>query len=100
MTAAFYAIGCLDAPVPPTLGAVDQLAVRAARAAPYFGAATVWLGLPCTDVPRPPPPRARRPARGARRARGPVFWCCNRMAGPAVYVLAGPRRRHARSNPR
>jgi pimeloyl-ACP methyl ester carboxylesterase len=37
--------------VPPTLAAVRQLAVRAARAAPHFGASTTWLGLPCTFWP-------------------------------------------------
>jgi pimeloyl-ACP methyl ester carboxylesterase len=53
-TAAFYAIGCLDGPAPPTLAAVQQLAKRAARVAPRFGASTVWLGLPCTYWPVPP----------------------------------------------
>jgi len=53
-TAAFYGIGCLDGPAPPTLGAVEQLARRAAREAPHFGASTVWLGLPCTFWPVPP----------------------------------------------
>ena len=50
-TAAEYAIGCLDAPAPPTVAAVQQLAVRAARVAPHFGAPGVWLGLPCTLWP-------------------------------------------------
>jgi pimeloyl-ACP methyl ester carboxylesterase len=53
-TAAFYAIGCLDGPAPPTLTAVRQLAERAARVSPHFGASTVWLGLPCTYWPVPP----------------------------------------------
>jgi pimeloyl-ACP methyl ester carboxylesterase len=53
-TAAFYAIGCLDGPAPRTVGAVEKLAQRAARAAPNFGASTVWLGLPCTYWPVPP----------------------------------------------
>lgn len=53
-TAAFYAIGCLDAPVPETPGAVQRVAARAARVAPVFGASTVWLGLPCTFWPAPP----------------------------------------------
>ncbi|MGO9873578.1 MAG: alpha/beta hydrolase [Acidimicrobiia bacterium] len=62
-TAAFYAIGCLDGPAPPTLASVEQLAKRAARVAPHFGASTVWLGLPCTywpvaPVSRPGPIRA------------------------------------------
>ena len=53
-TAALYAIGCLDSPSPPTLAAARQLAVRAARVAPHFGASTVWLSLPCTYWPVPP----------------------------------------------
>ena len=53
-TAALYAIGCLDGPEPPTLEAVRQLAVRAARVSPHFGASTVWLGLPCTYWHAPP----------------------------------------------
>ena len=54
LTAAFYAIGCLDGPAPRSVGAVEQLAQRAARMAPNFGASTVWLGLPCTYWPVPP----------------------------------------------
>ena len=53
-TAALYAIGCLDAPAPATITAVQQLAARAARVAPHFGASSVWLGLPCTFWPVPP----------------------------------------------
>jgi hypothetical protein len=51
LTAAFYAIGCLDGPAPKTARAVTRLAARAARDAPNFGASTVWLGLPCTFWP-------------------------------------------------
>jgi pimeloyl-ACP methyl ester carboxylesterase len=51
ITAAFYAIGCLDGPGPRTARAVERLARRAARAAPNFGASTAWLGLPCTFWP-------------------------------------------------
>jgi pimeloyl-ACP methyl ester carboxylesterase len=54
LTAAFYAIGCLDGPAPATAAATLQLARRAAKAAPNFGASTVWLGLPCTFWPAPP----------------------------------------------
>jgi pimeloyl-ACP methyl ester carboxylesterase len=54
LTAAFYAIGCLDGPAPRTAAAVEGLAQRAAREAPNFGASTVWLGLPCTYWPVPP----------------------------------------------
>jgi len=64
VTAAFYAIGCLDGPAPRTADAVAQLARRTARAAPDFGASTVWLGLPCTYWPvrsddRPAPVHAK-----------------------------------------
>jgi pimeloyl-ACP methyl ester carboxylesterase len=52
-TAAFYATSCIDAPAPPSVAAVQQLAARAARVAPHFGASTVWLGLPCTLWPVP-----------------------------------------------
>jgi len=52
-TAANYAVGCIDSPGPPTVKAVEQLAARAARVAPHFGASTVWLGLPCTFWPVP-----------------------------------------------
>jgi pimeloyl-ACP methyl ester carboxylesterase len=51
VTDAFYAVGCLDGPAPRTAGAVEQLAKRAARAAPDFGPSTAWLGLPCTFWP-------------------------------------------------
>jgi pimeloyl-ACP methyl ester carboxylesterase len=54
LTAAFYAIGCLDGPAPRTARAVQRLAERAARIAPNFGSSTVWLGLPCTFWPVPP----------------------------------------------
>jgi pimeloyl-ACP methyl ester carboxylesterase len=50
-TAASYAIGCLDAPWPSSLRAVERLAKKAAAAAPHFGASTTWLGLPCTYWP-------------------------------------------------
>ena len=52
-TAVFYATSCVDAPSPPTVQRVQQLADRAARSAPHFGATTVWLGLPCTFWPVP-----------------------------------------------
>jgi pimeloyl-ACP methyl ester carboxylesterase len=50
-TAAMYAIGCLDAPSPRTVAGVQAIATRARRVAPHFGAATAWLGLPCTYWP-------------------------------------------------
>ena len=53
-TDAFYAIGCLDAPAPPTVAAVRRIAARAERVAPVFGASNVWLGLPCTFWPAKP----------------------------------------------
>ncbi|HUI48538.1 MAG TPA: alpha/beta hydrolase [Acidimicrobiia bacterium] len=52
-TAAFYATSCIDGPSPTSVAAVRALADRAARAAPYFGASNVWLGLPCTFWPAP-----------------------------------------------
>jgi pimeloyl-ACP methyl ester carboxylesterase len=52
-TGAFYATSCIDAPAPPSVAAVRQLAARAARVAPHFGPSTVWLGLPCTFWPVP-----------------------------------------------
>jgi pimeloyl-ACP methyl ester carboxylesterase len=52
-TEGLYAIGCIDSPAPTTVAAVQQLAASAARVAPYFGASTVWLGLPCTFWPVP-----------------------------------------------
>ena len=53
-TAALYAISCLDAPSPTTVAGVEAVAARAARVSPHFGAATAWLGLPCTLWPVPP----------------------------------------------
>jgi pimeloyl-ACP methyl ester carboxylesterase len=50
-TAAFYATVCLDGPAPHSIAAVTTLAKQAARAAPHFGASTVWSGLPCTYWP-------------------------------------------------
>jgi pimeloyl-ACP methyl ester carboxylesterase len=52
-TAVFYATSCIDAPSPPTVERVQQLANQAAQSAPQFGATTVWLGLPCTFWPVP-----------------------------------------------
>jgi pimeloyl-ACP methyl ester carboxylesterase len=65
ITAAFYAIGCLDGPAPRSAATIERLAQRAARVAPNFGASTVWLGLPCTYWPIPPDGRP-----GAIHARG------------------------------
>jgi len=53
-TDAFYEIGCLDAPAPPTAAAVRRIAARAERVAPVFGASNAWLGLPCTFWPAKP----------------------------------------------
>jgi pimeloyl-ACP methyl ester carboxylesterase len=50
-TAAFYAIGCLDAPAPATVDDVERDAQSAASRAPHFGVTTTWLGLPCTYWP-------------------------------------------------
>jgi pimeloyl-ACP methyl ester carboxylesterase len=66
-TAALYATGCLDAPAPKGVAAVDALAAQAARVSPHFGATTTWLGLPCAVWPvrATQPPRALD-ARGAQ----------------------------------
>jgi pimeloyl-ACP methyl ester carboxylesterase len=53
-TAAFYAIGCLDAPSVPSLLDVEKEAARTSKLAPRLGASTVWLGLPCTYWPVKP----------------------------------------------
>jgi pimeloyl-ACP methyl ester carboxylesterase len=53
-TAAFYAIGCLDAPSVPSLLDVEKEAARTSKVAPRLGASTVWLGLPCTYWPVKP----------------------------------------------
>ena len=50
---AFQAINCLDGPA-PTPAEFPELAARVAEAAPAFGAATVWLGAPCSVWPVPP----------------------------------------------
>ena len=52
-TAALYAIGCIDAPSPASVAAVEEQANQAARVAPRFGATSFWLGLPCTFWPVP-----------------------------------------------
>ncbi len=53
-TAANYAIGCIDAPGPRTVGELAAVAQQAAKAAPRFGATTTWLDLPCVDWPVAP----------------------------------------------
>ncbi len=68
-TAALYAIGCIDAPcADDASAAVQQLAARAARVAPHFGASTVWLGLPCTFWPVPVAREGRADPRAGRAA--------------------------------
>ena len=44
---------------------MQALARRAAQIAPYFGATTVWLGLPCTFWPVPAASRPPIHAPGA-----------------------------------
>jgi pimeloyl-ACP methyl ester carboxylesterase len=53
-TAALSAVSCIDSAVPPTIDAVDHLAAEAAKVAPRFGEATIYLGLPCTFWPVKP----------------------------------------------
>jgi pimeloyl-ACP methyl ester carboxylesterase len=52
-TAALYAVSCVDGRAPRTVAGVQRLADAARRVAPHVGAATVWLGLPCTYWPAP-----------------------------------------------
>ena len=58
--AAFFGIGCLDAPAPP----VDELpavaAARSHRPRRTFGASTTWLSSPCTVWPVPAGRRSPR----------------------------------------
>jgi pimeloyl-ACP methyl ester carboxylesterase len=49
---AFLGIGCLDSPAPP-LDQLPAVADEIAKAAPYFGASTVWLSGPCSAWPVP-----------------------------------------------
>src|SRR3954447_5691166 len=59
LTAASYAVGCIDAPGPTSVAEVQKLAADASRVAPHFGATSIWLGLPCTLRPvHPVPPAA------------------------------------------
>ncbi len=92
-TAALYAISCLDARAPRTVAAVEQLAARAARVAPHFGASTTWLGLPCSfwPVPAPAAPRAL-PADGT----GPILVLgnTNDPATPYAWAQALARELH------
>jgi pimeloyl-ACP methyl ester carboxylesterase len=53
-TAVLYATGCIDTPAPRSVAAVRHLADSADLVAPWFGAASVWLGLPCTLWPVAP----------------------------------------------
>lgn len=51
---AFFAISCLDAPPVASAARFGALADRLDDEAPYFGATTLWLGLPCSYWPAPP----------------------------------------------
>jgi pimeloyl-ACP methyl ester carboxylesterase len=59
-------ISCLDRPWPRSLTAWAAAAATASRAAPLFGAATVWGSLTCAYWPIPANPLARIRAAGAR----------------------------------
>jgi pimeloyl-ACP methyl ester carboxylesterase len=50
--AAFFGIGCLDAPA-PTIDQLPLVAQRIEQAAPEFGASTTWLSSPCSVWPVP-----------------------------------------------
>jgi pimeloyl-ACP methyl ester carboxylesterase len=57
-TAAFNAVGCVDAVERPEVDELDDLAAEASQVAPRFGAATAWLSQACTlwpVAPTPPP---------------------------------------------
>ena len=47
------AVNCVDRPVPRSLSAWSSAAATAAKAAPQFGAANMWGGLPCAYWPVP-----------------------------------------------
>lgn len=64
-TAAFNAVGCLDAVAPPKVDELVELAAQASEVAPRFGAATVWLSAACTLWPVPPQPVPEIDAKGA-----------------------------------
>ncbi len=51
---AFFSISCTDAPPASTADGFPAVADEVAAAAPYFGATTLWLGLPCAYWPVPP----------------------------------------------
>lgn len=51
---AFFAISCTDAPAASTADGFPAVAAEVTAAAPYFGATTLWLGLPCAYWPVPP----------------------------------------------
>jgi pimeloyl-ACP methyl ester carboxylesterase len=59
------AINCLDRPSPRSLATWQATASTAAKAAPLFGAPTVWGGLPCAYWPVPSYPLPRIRAAGA-----------------------------------
>ncbi len=50
--AAFFGIGCLDAPA-PTIEQLPAVAQRIEQSAPEFGASTTWLSSPCSVWPVP-----------------------------------------------
>src|SRR5262249_57803443 len=59
------AVDCVDRPWPRALPAWPAAAAQAARAAPQFGAAIMWGGLPCAYWPARPAPPGRLPGGGA-----------------------------------
>jgi pimeloyl-ACP methyl ester carboxylesterase len=50
--AAFFGIGCLDAPA-PTIEELPAVAQQIEQVAPEFGASTTWLSAPCSVWPVP-----------------------------------------------
>jgi pimeloyl-ACP methyl ester carboxylesterase len=59
------AVDCVDRPWPRALPAWQAAAAQAARAAPQFGAAIMWGGLPCAYWPARAAPPVRLQGKGA-----------------------------------
>jgi pimeloyl-ACP methyl ester carboxylesterase len=85
-TEAFYATGCLDGAAPPP-GELAPMAQRIAAEAPYFGAATLWLGAPCSVWPVPPD-GSPAPVRAAGAPPIVVLGTTNDPATPLAWAEA------------
>jgi pimeloyl-ACP methyl ester carboxylesterase len=85
-TEAFYATGCLDGDA-PAAEELPAIAERIAAEAPYFGAATLWLGAPCSVWPVPPD-GAPGPVRAAGAPPIVVLGTTNDPATPLAWAQA------------